>query len=113
MYKSLLRLHLDFCNIIFYVRPFINADFVDNERVKNEILKQLMTKIESVQNQAALAITGTWQGTSRIKLYNELGLETLSDRLSANRVFQHFKIRHNITLVYLSEKLPWPLVQDR
>ena len=33
-----------------------------------------MAKIESVQYQVALAITGTWQGTSRIKLYKELGL---------------------------------------
>ena len=65
-----------------------------------------MTKIESVQYQAALAITGTWQGTSRVKLYKELGLESLSDRRSSNRVLQLFKIKNNLTPEYLRRKLP-------
>ena len=34
-------------------------------------------KLESVQYKAALAITGAIQGTSRDKVYQELGLETL------------------------------------
>ena len=37
-------------------------------------------KIESVQYSAALAVTGTWRGTSREKLYAELGWESLSSR---------------------------------
>ena len=65
-----------------------------------------MAKIERVQYQAALAITGAWQGTSRLKLYKELGLESLSDRRSANRVVQICKIINNITPTYLREKLP-------
>ena len=59
-----------------------------------------MTKIESVQYQAALAITGTWQGTSMSKLYNELGLESLNVRRSSNRVIQLFKIKNNFTPDY-------------
>ena len=43
-------------------------------------LNMLMERVEKIQYQAALAITGTWQGTSRNKLYDELGLESLSDR---------------------------------
>ena len=35
-------------------------------------------KIKSVQYNAALAITGAIEGTSREKLYKELGLETLN-----------------------------------
>ena len=65
-----------------------------------------MAKIESVQYQAALAITGTWQGTSRIKLYDELGLKSLSDRRSFNRFIQAFKIKNNLTPLYIREKLP-------
>ena len=42
-------------------------------------LNTLMERIEKIQYQAALAITGTWQGTSRNKLYDELGWESLSD----------------------------------
>ena len=65
-----------------------------------------MAKIESIQYQAALAITGTWQGTSRIKIYKELGFESLSDRRSSNRVVQLFKITNNLTPAYLRQKLP-------
>ena len=39
----------------------------------------LCDKIESVQYNAALAITGAIRGTSRYQLYQELGLENLSD----------------------------------
>ena len=38
-----------------------------------------MTKVERIQYQAALAITGAWQGSSRTKMYDELGWESLSD----------------------------------
>ena len=71
-----------------------------------------MAKIESVQYQAALAITGTWQGTSRIKLYNELGLESLSDRRSLNRIIQLFKIKNTLTPAFLRNKLPSLSIQD-
>ena len=37
-------------------------------------------KKESVQYNAALAITGAIQGTSREEVYKELGLETLKSR---------------------------------
>ena len=39
----------------------------------NITLPKLVDKLESVQYLAALAITGTWSGTSRDKLYLELG----------------------------------------
>ena len=71
-----------------------------------------MAKIERVQYQAALAITGTWQGTSRSKLYNELGLESLTDRRSSNRVIQLFKIKNNFTPEYLRNKLTPPLIEN-
>ena len=37
-------------------------------------------KLDSIQYKAALAITGAVRGTSKEKLYNELGLETLEKR---------------------------------
>ena len=107
MYKSLIRPHFDYCDVIFHIPPPNNGAF-DNVNVINNIgaLHFLMTKIESVQYQAALAITGTWKGTSRVKLYKELGLESLSDRRSSNRVLQLFKIKNNLTPEYLRRKLP-------
>ena len=39
-----------------------------------------MVKLESAQYSAALAITGTWKGTSQENLYNELGWKSFNLR---------------------------------
>ena len=39
-----------------------------------------MNKVEQVQYQASLAITGTWKGTNMNNIYEELGWESLTDR---------------------------------
>ena len=64
-----------------------------------------MEQVERVQYQAALAVTGTWQGSSCSKLNEELGWETLSDRL-CRRILQIHKILNNKTPSYLKDKLP-------
>ena len=64
LYKSFVRPHLD-CGDIIYDQP-------NNESFCN--------KLETVQYNAALAITGSIQGTSKVKLYKELGLELLKSR---------------------------------
>ena len=63
IYKSFVRPHLDYGDILFHQ--------LNNESMNN--------KLDSVQYNAALAITGTRKGTSRSKLYKELelGLESL------------------------------------
>ena len=43
-------------------------------------LSSLMEKVERIQYQAALAISGAWRGSIRSKLYEGLGWEALSDR---------------------------------
>ena len=68
-------------------------------------LSSLMEKIERVQYQAALAITGAWQGSSRSKIYDELGWESLSDRRKGRRVLLINKIINNNTPSYLNETL--------
>ena len=52
---------------------------------RNIILPNLMEKLGSVQYSAALAMSGTWRGNSRVQLYTELGLEALTsgDRVDA------------------------------
>ena len=65
-----------------------------------------MGKVEMVKYQAALAITGAWQGSSRSKIYDELGWETLPDRRKGRRVLLINKIINNNTPSYLNEKLP-------
>ena len=54
-----------------------------------------MEEIERVQYQAGLAITGAWKGSSRVKLYEELGWESLSDRRWTRRTLQIHKIEKN------------------
>ena len=65
-----------------------------------------MMKVERIQYQTALAVTGTWKGTSRMKLYEQLGWESLHDRRMCRRVLQIYKIINNKTPLYLREKLP-------
>ena len=65
-----------------------------------------MEMIEKIQYQAALAVTGTWQGTSRVKIYEELGWESLSDRRMSRRVLQMHEIIDGKTPKYLRDCLP-------
>ena len=65
-------------------------------------------KIESIQYNAALAITGTIRGTSKVKLYNELGLEYLRSRRWLKRLCLFHKIYHNKSPEYLHNHIPKP-----
>ena len=64
IYKSFIRPHLDYADVIY--------DWPNNDIFSD--------KIEQLQYEACLAITGTIQETSRECLYNELRLENLSSR---------------------------------
>ena len=100
MYKMFIRPHLDYCDVIYHNPHIINP--FD----KTITLHVLMERVEKVQYQAALAITGLWQGTSRNKLYEELGWESLNDRRWARRLIQLYKIRKHMTPLYLYDNLP-------
>ena len=100
MYKALVRSHLDYCDIIYHT-PASNSQIN-----LGTTLSSLMEKVEKIQYQAATAITGTWQGSNRAKLYEELGWESLSDRRWCRRVLQIFKIKNQMTPSSLSDKLP-------
>ena len=65
-----------------------------------------MEKVEKIQYQAALAITGAWQGSNRVKLYEELGWESLSERRTCKRVLKIHKIVDGRTPSYLRDKMP-------
>ena len=61
IYKSFIRPHFDYGDIIY-------------DQSYNTSFHQ---RLESLQYNAALAITGAIRGTSKEKLYNELGLESI------------------------------------
>ena len=100
MYKALVRSHLDYCDIIYHEPVVINPPPFGLS------LTSRMEKVEKIQYQAALAVTGTWQGSSRTKLYEELGWESLSDRRKCRRILQIHKIKSCKTPSYLKNKLP-------
>ena len=100
MYKAIVRSHLDYCDIIYHI-PASNSQIN-----LDTTLSSLMEKVEKIQYQAVIAITGTWQGSNRAKLYEELGWESLSDRRWCRRILQIFKSKNKRTPSYLSDNLP-------
>lgn len=90
IYKTFVRPHLDYGDII-YDRPG-NFTFIQ--------------RVESVQYNACLAITGCFRGTSRDKLYSELGLESLADRRFIRKLIYFYKICNGLAPTYLSSYLP-------
>ena len=95
--KAPARSHLDYCDIIYHMPQIVHQPPLGVS------LHDMMESVEKIQYQAGLAITGCWKGTSRIRLYEELGWETLSDRRTNNRIFQMYKIISKNILSYLKE----------
>ena len=94
IYKSFLRPHLDYGDILYH-QP-------NNESVNSEL--------ESVQYTAVLAITGTIKGTSRSRLYKELGLESLKTRSTFRHLCSFHKIISTGRPTYLFILIPNPLM---
>ena len=90
IYKSFVRPHLDYGDIIF--------DQPNNNNFND--------RLESVQYSAALAITGAVRGTSRVKLYKELGLESLVFRRWFRRLCTFYKIKTLGIPSYLHDIIP-------
>ena len=71
-----------------------------------------MEKLESVQYSAALAVTGTWRGSSQEKLYAELGWESLNLRRWSRRLILFYKTINHLTPEYTRDPIP-PLHQSQ
>ena len=65
-----------------------------------------MEKLESTQYSAALAMRGTWRGTSRENLYDELGWEPLLLRRWSRRLIFFYNIVKNWTPDYARYAIP-------
>ena len=91
-------------NSKFCVRPYLeygdfNYHIPSNVREfsQNIILPRVTEKFESVQYSAAFAVTGSWKGTFRDKLYGEFGWESLRSRGWSRRLTLFYKIINNLT----------------
>ena len=71
MYKAFVRSHLDYCDIFCHISPTIHPPPL------LPTFNPLMEKLERVQYQADLAVTGAWQGSKCSKLNEELGWESI------------------------------------
>ena len=91
IYKAFIKPHLDYGDIVY--------DKPDNETFIN--------KIEKAQYDAALAVTGAIRGTSREKLYAELGIESLKFRRWFRKLACFYKIQSTGLPKYL---LQFPLI---
>ena len=90
VYKSFIRSHLDFGDIIYGQAYY--ASFY--------------SKLESIQYNAALAITGAILETSKEKLYQELGFESLQQRSWYKKLCHFHKILKEQSPNYLFRLIP-------
>ena len=90
IYKTFIRPHLGYGDVIY-------------DRAFNESFHQ---RLESIQYNAAIAITGTIRGTSSEKLFQELGLETLKSRRWFRKLYLFYKILHSKSPSYLFNLIP-------
>ena len=90
IYKAFVRPHLDYRDVIY-------------DEVYNETFHQ---KLESIQYNACLALSGAIRGSSREKLYHELGLESLQRRRWYRKLSLFYKIFKENKPVYLFNLIP-------
>ena len=90
IYKAFVRPHLVYRDVL-YDQAF-NALFHEN--------------LESIQYNTCLALTGTIRGTSKEKIYQELGLESLQIRRWYRKLCLFYKIYKDQYPSYLDNIIP-------
>ena len=91
IYKAFVRPYLDYGDV-FYNQAFNNS---------------FNGKIESIQYNSCLAITGAIRGTSREKIYQELGLESFQLRRWYRKPYLFYKVFKNKHPKYLVRSTPY------
>ena len=87
-----------------FVRPRLDYGDILYNQAFNLSFQQ---KLESIiQNRACLRITGAIRGTSREKIYQELGLESLQSRRWYRKLAMFYKIYKNKSPFYLFNLIP-------
>ena len=86
-----------------FIRPHINyGDIIYDQAYKTSFHQ----KLERLQYNACLAITGAIRGTSREKLYEELGLESLQLRCWFRKLSCFYKLFNSKNPCYLFKLIP-------
>ena len=84
LYKMHVRSHLDYGDVIFH-----------------DQLSSSTNILEKLQYKAALIVSGCWKGTNKLKLYTELGWESLFNRRHCRRLCFYYKILNKLSPPYL------------
>ena len=90
IYKSFIRPHLDYGNVMY-------------DQAYNVSFQQ---KVESIQYNAAVAITGAIRRTSKEKLFEELGLQSLQHRRWYRNLCCFYKILKEHYRKYIFNIIP-------
>ena len=90
----------------FYVRPHLDYGDIIYHRYDPNFSSILTRRLEQVQYTASLAVTGAWKGTSRQRLYEELGWESLYERRWYRRLCHFFKLNLTHSPEYLFSLIP-------
>ena len=85
IYKAFIRPHMDYGDVLY-------------DQVFNNSFNE---KLESFQYNACLALTGATRSTSKEKIYQELGLESLRDRRWCRKLCLLYKVLENENPKYL------------
>ena len=86
-----------------FVRPHLDYDDIIYDETYNETIHQ---KIESIQYNACLVLSGAITGLPREKLYHELGLVFLQCRRWYRKLSLFYKIFKENKPVYLFNQIP-------
>ena len=81
-----------------FVRPHLDYDDIIYDKAHNALFYQ---KLESLQYNAYLAITGAIRVLSREKLYQELGFESLQQRRWYCKVFKNESLRYLFNIIQI------------
>ena len=88
---------------IAFVRPHLDYGDIVYDQAHKASFHQ---KLESLQYNACLAITGAIRGSSREKLYQELGFESLQQRRWYRKLCSFYKVFKNEIPGYLFNIVP-------
>ena len=90
IYRAFVRPHLDYGDILY----------------NQDLNLSLQQKLKSIQYRTCLAITGAIRGTSREKIYQKLGLESLQSQRWYRKLAMFYKIYKNKSPFYLFNLIP-------
>ena len=89
-----------------YVRPHLDYDDIIYHRYDPEKQSHFTQALDQTQYSADLAVTGAWRGTSRQRLYSELGWESFYDRRWYRRLCNFSVLKKEQSPQYLLTEIP-------